>query len=120
MSYQIDESSRPAGDWATDFDHADPEYNPKAVDKRLKKPGAADLLRAFAPALEACDPFDAPTTEKAMTDFCTARGLKLGDMVHPVRVAATGVEVGFGLFETLAILGKAEVLRRIKLALDRV
>ena len=85
----------------------DPEYDPKAVEKRLKKPGAADLLRAFVPVLEACEPFDAATTEKAMNEFCAARGIKLGDLVHPLRVATTGVKVGFGLFDTLAILGKA-------------
>jgi nondiscriminating glutamyl-tRNA synthetase len=95
----------------------DPEYNPKAVEKRLKKPGAAELLREFATVLEKCEPFDATTTERAMNEFCTAKEIKLGEMVHPVRVAVTGVEVGFGLFETLAILGKAEVLRRIGLAL---
>jgi glutamyl/glutaminyl-tRNA synthetase len=96
----------------------DPEYNPKAVEKRLKKAGAADLLSAFVPVLEACEPFDAVTTERAMNDFCTARGIKLGEMVHPVRVATTGVEVGFGLFDTLAILGKGEVARRIAFALS--
>ena len=37
-------------------------------------------------------------------------------MVHPVRVATTGTEVGIGLFDTLAILGRDEVLRRIELA----
>ena len=98
----------------------DPEFSPKAIEKRLRKVGAADLLRAFVPVLEVCEPFDAPTTEKAMNDFCTARGIKLGDMVHPVRVATTGVEVGFGLFDTLAILDKAEVIRRIGLALAKV
>ena len=98
----------------------DPDYSPKAVEKRLKKAGAAELLREFAGVLERCEPFDAATTEKAMNEFCSSRGIKLGDMVHPVRVAATGVEVGFGLFETLAILGKAEVVRRIRLALDLV
>src|SRR5262245_2011650 len=98
----------------------DPEYNAKAVEKRLKKPGAADLLREFATVLERAEPFDAPGTERAMTEFCLAKGIKLGDMVHPVRVATTGVEVGFGLFDTLAILGKPEVLRRIQLALERV
>ena len=95
----------------------DPEYNAKAVEKRLKKAGAAELLRVFTPLLEQCDPFDATTTEKAMNEFCTSKGIKLGEMVHPVRVAVTGVEVGFGLFETLSVLGKAEVLRRIGLAL---
>lgn len=98
----------------------DPEFNPKAVEKRLKKPGAADLLRAFARDLAACDPFDARMTEKTMANFCAGHGMKLGDMVHPVRVATTGVEVGFGLFDTLAILGKSEVLRRINLVLQKV
>jgi len=98
----------------------DPEFNAKAVERRLNKAGAAELLRDFAGVLERCESFDAATTEKAMNEFCTAKGIKLGDMVHPVRVATTGVEVGFGLFETLAILGKPEVLRRIHLALDLV
>ena len=96
---------------------ADPEYNPKSVEKRLKKPGAAELLREFATVLAATDPFDAGTIDKAMHAFCEARGVKLGDMVHPVRVATTGVEVGFGLFETLEILGKEKVLARIEKAL---
>jgi glutamyl-tRNA synthetase len=96
------------------------EYNAKAVEKRLKKAGAADLLREFATVLGRVEPFDAANSERAMNEFCGAKGIKLGDMVHPVRVATTGVEVGFGLFETLAILGKPEVLRRIKLALERV
>ena len=44
--------------------------------------------------------------------------MKLAELVHPLRVAVTGVEVGIGLFETLAILGQAESLRRIELALN--
>jgi len=98
----------------------EPEYNSKAVEKRLKKAGAADLLREFATMLERVEPFDAANTERAMNDFCSTKGIKLGDMVHPVRVATTGVEVGFGLFDTLAILGKPEVLLRIRLALERI
>jgi hypothetical protein len=31
----------------------------------------------------------------------------------------TGVSVGFGLYETLAILGKAEALRRLDLGLTK-
>ena len=96
---------------------AEPEYNPKSVEKRLKKPGASELLREFATVLAATEPFDAPTVDKAMHAFCEAKGVKLGEMVNPVRVATTGVEVGFGLFETLEILGKEKVLARIEKAL---
>jgi glutamyl-tRNA synthetase len=99
------------------FFRTDPEYNPKAVEKRLKKASAADLLRDFRPRLETAEPFDAPTLDKALHDFCTEKGLKVGDLVHPLRVATTGVEVGIGLFDALAILGREETLRRVEMGL---
>lgn len=99
------------------FFRADPVYEPKAVEKRLKKPGAADLLSEFRARLQSASPFDAPTLDKSLHDFCTEKGLKVGELVHPLRVAATGVEVGIGLFDALAILGRDEVLRRIDMAL---
>jgi nondiscriminating glutamyl-tRNA synthetase len=102
------------------FFHREPIYEPKAVEKRLKKAGAADLLRAFAKVLKTIEPFDPPTLEKALQDFCAARGNKPAELVHPLRVATTGVEIGIGLFETLAILGREELLRRIELALAGV
>ncbi len=99
------------------FFRTEPVYDTKAVEKRLKKAGAAELLRHFAERLKATEPFDPPTLEAALNGFCIERGLKPGDLVHPVRVATTGTEVGVGLFDVLAILGKAESLRRIEKAL---
>ncbi len=99
---------------------ANPEYDPKAVEKRLHAPGAADLLRAYADVIRGVEPFDAVTADKALHDVAAAKGIKPGDLVHPVRVATTGSQVGFGLFETLAILGKAETLRRIDHALTLI
>jgi nondiscriminating glutamyl-tRNA synthetase len=99
---------------------ADPVYNPKSVEKGLKAAGAVELLQEFAKVLETCEPFDAATTDKALHTFCESKGIKAGVLVKPVRVATTGVDVGFGLFETLAILGKAEVLRRIDMAVKLV
>jgi len=95
----------------------EPAYEPKAVEKRLKKAGAADLLRGFADVLREVTPWDPPTLEAALKDFCTAKSVKIGDMVHPVRVATTGSEVGIGLFDVLAILGREECLERIGKAL---
>jgi nondiscriminating glutamyl-tRNA synthetase len=106
--------------YGSPFFHDDPAYDPKSVERRLKKAGAADLLGAFAEVLKTIEPFDPPTLEKALQDFCSARGSKPAELVHPLRVATTGVEVGIGLFETLAILGREEVLRRIELGLNRV
>ncbi|MBO0701000.1 MAG: glutamate--tRNA ligase [Zavarzinella sp.] len=106
--------------YAPPFLKADPEYDPQAVETVLKKPGVADLLRGAADTLAKCEPFDAATTEKALHDFAASRGIKPGPLNQPLRVAVTGVTRGPGVFETLAIFGKDEVLRRIGLALQRV
>ena len=54
-----------------------------------------------------------------MQQFVAAEGIKIGQIIHPVRVAVTGKSVGLGLFDTLAILGKQRALRRIELAMSR-
>ena len=41
-----------------------------------------------------------------MDDFVQAEGIAIGQIIHALRVAVTGKAVGFGVFETLAILGK--------------
>ena len=102
---------------------ADIEYDVKALDKAFKdakNPNAKQLLAEFAEALKACDPFDATTTDKALHDFLAAKGVKPNALVGPVRVAITGVGVGFGLFDTLAILGKEVSLKRIADTLAKV
>ena len=101
------------------FFRNDPAYDEKAVTKKLRKAGAADILRGFLPKLQAAEPFDAPTLEKLLHDHCTEHNLKHGDLNHPLRVAVTGVEVGVGLFDALAILGREETLRRIELGLKQ-
>ncbi|MFO0866805.1 MAG: hypothetical protein U0744_19565 [Gemmataceae bacterium] len=94
----------------------DPEYDPKAVDKRLRKDGAMDLLRAAAEELKAAPSFAVAELEHRLKAWCESRGIKIGDLNHVLRVATTGQQVGIGLFETLSILGKEESLRRIDLA----
>jgi nondiscriminating glutamyl-tRNA synthetase len=99
------------------------EYDPKAVEKAFKdakNPQAKELVREFAGVLAGCDPFDAATTDKAAHDFLTAKGIKLGALQLPLRVAVTGTGVGFGLFDTLAVLGKDVVLKRIAGTLEKV
>ena len=93
-------------------------YDEKAFRKRVGAPGAADRLRRFRPALETVEPFDAPTLDAALHRFVEAEGIKIGQIIHAVRVAVTGKGVGFGLFEALEILGRAACLVRIDRALD--
>jgi len=84
-----------------------------AVAKRLKAPGAADLLKTMHDAFAAAEPFDAATLEAILRREADSRGLKTADYIHPVRVAISGQPGGPSLFHLLETLGKPLVLRRI-------
>jgi glutamyl-tRNA synthetase len=93
-------------------------YDPAAFEKRITKPlGAVELLAKFRAALATVKPFTSERLEAWMHDWVAAEGIKIGDIVHAVRVAVTGKAVGFGLFDTLAILGQDRCLARIDRAL---
>ena len=103
-----------------DFFTADEQlpYDEKALEKAFGKPGAAELLTKCRAKLAEAGPFEAATLEKNVHEFVAAEGIKIGDIIHPLRVALTGKSVGLGLFDTLAILGRERALRRIDRALE--
>jgi glutamyl-tRNA synthetase len=94
----------------------DPQYDPQAVEKRLKKPEVPKIMDEAQRILRDQEPFDAKTLETRMHQYCQENNLKPGDLNHILRVATTGVAIGPGVFECLAILGKKETLRRFELA----
>jgi glutamyl-tRNA synthetase len=96
-------------------------YDEAAFDKRLRNAAEAPgLLRKFSANLATLEPFDAPSIEKGLQDFVQAEGIGHAQIIHALRIAITGKAVGFGLFESLAILGKAECVARIDRALARL
>jgi len=52
--------------------------------------------------------------------FIELYDIKIGDIIHALRVAVTGKGVGLGMFEALEILGKERCLTRIDRCLERV
>ena len=95
-------------------------YDDKAFDKRLRAAGVAERLRRFRAELETVEPFDAGTLDALLHRFVEAEEIKIGQIIHALRVAVTGKGIGFGLFETLAILGRSACIARIDRALARV
>ena len=105
-----------AGD-ILDFDYCfvdHVEYDEKAFEKRLLKPAdACDLLDRLGQDLAACETFDAESLERRVAAFCEREEIKLGQIIHALRIATTGKPAGFGMFETLSIIGKEGVVERI-------
>jgi glutamyl-tRNA synthetase len=94
------------------------QYDEAALDKRLRKSAEAQLLlKKYRDMLATIEPFASDRLDAATHEFVESNGIKISDIVHAVRVAITGKAVGFGLFETLAILGRERCLARIDRAL---
>ena len=61
-----------------------------------------------------------PSLDELMHKFVESEQIKIGQIIHAVRVAVTGKMIGFGLFETLTILGRQSCLARLDRALGRL
>lgn len=96
-------------------------YDEAAFEKRLRTPPEARLLLGkFAQTLAVLDPFTATEIERSLQEFVQAENIGHGQIIHALRIAVTGKPVGFGLFDSLAILGRVETLARIERALARL
>jgi glutamyl-tRNA synthetase len=76
-------------------------------------PEAKTLLAEIAADLARVEPWAPEATEQAVRAFAERKGLKLGAVAQPLRAALTGRTTSPGIFEVLAVLGKAESLGRI-------
>jgi glutamyl-tRNA synthetase len=97
------------------------KYDEAAFEKKIRKPpDAAGLLARFRDRLATVPDFDAASLERLLQEFVQSEGIGIGQIIHALRVAATGKAIGFGLFDSLAILGRQHCLARIDGALKRV
>ena len=96
------------------------EIDQAAWDKVMGKDGAPEALAAAREALAAVEPFDEQHVEQALRGVAERLGVKPGALFQPLRVALTGRTVSAGIFESLALLGREESLRRIDAALARL
>ncbi len=87
-----------------------------AFAKEMGRPGTAVYLAKFRGVM-ASIVFEPAALEKSLQDFVAAEGIRGGQIIHVLRLAITGKTVGFGLYETMAILGRESVLARIDAAL---
>jgi glutamyl/glutaminyl-tRNA synthetase len=96
-----------------------PVEDPAAFERTIGSDGGVEVLSAAREALAAADPFTEDRIEAALRGVVERTGLKPGKVFQPVRVAISGTTASPGIFESVALLGREEVLARIDRALDR-
>jgi len=101
---------------ALTFYFYDPEeYDPKAAAKHWKN-GLEDLAEIKS-ILQGFSTYELEPLEAAFRAHAEQTGKKLGQLIHPLRLALTGKSVSPGIFEVLVLLGKDTTERRIEKAM---
>ncbi|MDP6793682.1 MAG: hypothetical protein QF660_06475, partial [Anaerolineales bacterium] len=104
-----------APQWAGFFFRLD--VSPDPADRVEKKVSSAESLESLLQAhttLAALTAFERDPAEQALRALADKLGLKVGQLLTPVRVAVSGQRVSPPLFETLEILGRQTTLQRIE------
>ena len=89
-----------------------PRDDPAARERWLGDDGRA-ALAAAREALAQLPSFDEASIGEALGAVVERRGAKPREVYQPLRVAITGGTVSPGIFESVALLGREETLRRI-------
>ncbi len=92
-------------------------YEPKAVEKHLKKEPGSGWIGQLRQIVATAEPFDVATLKAKIEAFIQEKQAKPIPVTQTIRVAVTGKEVGFGIYETLTILGRERCLARIDRAM---
>ncbi|MDD8017142.1 MAG: glutamate--tRNA ligase [Bacteroidota bacterium] len=98
--------------------------DPATYDEKAKaKNWTADslnYLQKLKEKFEALNVFDAASIEAALRSAAEEFHVGAGKLIHPLRLAISGVGHGPSLFHMMEVLGKETSARRIRLALERL
>lgn len=95
------------------------DYDPQVVKKRWKY-DSAQLIVEFINEIDKLECFTAENLESTVRKITEVKNIGGGRLIHPVRLAVSGVGVGPGLFEMIQLLGKETVSRRLKRAMEKL
>ncbi|MCX5750319.1 MAG: glutamate--tRNA ligase [Candidatus Saganbacteria bacterium] len=94
------------------------EYDPQAKEKYFTNPKAKEYLERIKAELEKLSGFTKPEIEAAFKGLAKEMGIKLGEIIHPTRLALTGRSESPGIYDVVEILGKEKVTARLQAALE--
>ncbi len=94
-------------------------YDANIIKKRWKD-DSVKLLNEYIEQLESIDGEDKETFETSLKAVAEKNECGAGRLIHPTRLAVSGVGMGPGIYDLLVILGKKEVIKRIKVALKEI
>ncbi len=97
------------------FFNFDYKYDEQAAQKHFH-PEVAGLLSELADRFEKMETFDKVSIEATLANLADEKGLKKAMLIHPTRLAVSGVSAGPGLYDLLEVLSQRVVVERLRKA----
>jgi glutamyl-tRNA synthetase len=94
-------------------------YEEKAAKKYFSNK-TSTLLSEILKEIYILTDFSKEKIELLYKNFCESKRIQLSEIVHPTRLALSGVSFGPGLFELMEILGKETIIRRLQKAIEYI
>lgn len=95
------------------------EFDANAAKKHLR-PVIAEPLASLKARLAGLESWEKEDLQKAVEEVAAEFELKLGKIAQPLRVAVTGAGVSPSIDDTLYLVGRERVLKRLELALSYI
>ena len=95
------------------------DYDADGIKKQIKAETPA-LLEKLIARYETLEDWKTESLEAALRAVAEEAGVSAGKLIHPTRLALTGVTVGAPLFDVVALLGKETALRRLRKFLEAI
>jgi len=96
------------------------QYDDKAVEKVLLKGDGIEVLQVIREKLAVMEDLSEQTIEDMLRSLAEERGVGLGKVAQPLRVAICGTTISLPIFDSVQMLGKERTLTRIDLILDKL
>ncbi len=98
---------------------SDPQsYDEKSSKKNWKDDATSQIMNDYKKRLDTLELWDADVIETSLRKIAEENNLSAGKLIHPTRLALSGIPSGPSLFTLMSILGKDVCIRRLIKALD--
>jgi glutamyl-tRNA synthetase len=105
-------------DWIDFFFTEEFPFDQGAAEQSLRRPEAIDRLRSLRDSYAVQKVWSAKDLELTLKQLAKEIGCKVGELVHPARIAVSGKPIGPSLYDMLEIMGRERVIRRFERAIQ--
>jgi glutamyl-tRNA synthetase len=97
---------------------SDFKYDPKGVAKHFEVSDLRKRLERWTSELEKISCYDSNSLEQKLRELAEELKIKPAELIHPIRLAISGVTGGPPLFEMMELIGRDEIIARLKKAIE--